>query len=849
MDITAELIPIESLNKILLDENERIMFENFELNRNHFSFKHSYDDYISELDSYVASLIREEITPKSEQLIMSYVENILSKNINTNKFYGSMLLSQYLYNQKNNSNYELFPSLKIIVNKFQNDFDNMKLYYLKELEKSDLKIDYFMVNIISNMVNLYGNVNFLLTLFFKGNKELKLHLINCYGVYFSVENLSYEQLLTLKPFFDDLLYSNVNQMHLSSISLSDSDNEKLNLLNEYIKSSDETIIKFLTKINAKNNFYIQELIGCIKDVNKLKFSNFVSGSCLSRLRLYELNIIFRECRKETILSILNDFSDLEVVDGYSQDLYLSLLLNLEDKEEKEKYILSNIKNKKRFNNRTIFNLLLSMKHKDALALLNHQSFIERFNCFEIAFLLKILQTSGRYIIKFLNKHYNESFGFFENVWLKYLQGLQRELVERKSINYINSLYYAWQIGSFSLLNYIDIMDIMKSLFSNENLDKKIDISTLESILYYFFNLNVNHETSVSIQSPMSFIHNTTYGNFSFTNNRICINEIQLKSTPRDNLDIIASFFHEKSHYQQYKKMKNADPDFKLIQITKEFGMYKSLVYGNKEAIISDNYCKLGIECDANLRGILENISFLDFVNKNLADSLYSSQKKIFKTFLNNRKQLERVDYSNNIVYDTDYMFDLNVPKTKIQELIKDYPVLSYEYHENGEKKSVIEFMFSLRENIEHLAKLKNADLQVEDKSYFVKKVRVYRELLKKRQTFLTYNGEIISNKQEKFNDWVTLIDCIGYNLEINLQIVDYLMASVMNFLEVANSSDLLEAKDLFIVLCQKLSKVTNVELSNKDAQVLFLESLKTYRQVLIYLIESPDDLMNNKRDM
>lgn len=828
-DNTMELIPLSQLSDILLDENELQLFLHFDENRNHFSEKHSYEEYYEQLDSYVASLVEVRNMPTAELLITSFVENFLKKNLDTDKFYGSKLLKVSLQHPESVSKLEC---LQFIVDYYQKNRKQIETHYLKLFAKKSFSFNEYSWNILSNLIYFNCDENFVFHLFFNGNSILKDYLVRYYGVYFQLEKLSYNQLISFQPYFSLLLNNFYNQYYLSKRSLACQTEKKEQYILNCIKSSDENILFALSHIHFKDSAYIKELIFSIKDFNCLTFSSFTGDSSLALLGLSYLDFILKKCSQKTIYSILFHFKDDEIKEGFSQNLYLLLLLNMKNKEIRKQFIVQFMHREKRFNYKTLYNLLITMDSNDVLDLLQNSLVITNFNCYEMAFLLKALNFSYDTILKFVNDNYLLNFSSYQDIYRQYVDKLQEELQTGSSLRYTNGLYYAWSSGTPCLLDLISIEDVIKNLFSKDNFDKKIDISTMQSILNYYFNYNLDHEVDILFSSPIEFKSTTLNGGYRYELHQIVLNDSNIKSIPRENLTMISTFFHEKNHYLQMKKIGELDANYHLIQIAKEYLMYQSLAYKGKEAISSENYSRMEIECDANLRGIIETLAFLNHVNKDYLKKVYNSKKSELKDYLKLKQAIERKDFQNNMYYDTDYYFDLYTTKEDVRKFIKKCPILLYEYLPQGEKKSALDLLMDYNQ-CKQIYETLSASGKNFDKRDSVRKLRVYELLLDKRKSFVSFDGEIICNQKERFNDWRLLLDALIKNMPNQIQIVDYLISSVRSYIDVATFNDLQNTKEFFISLSSKLNSVFPLEMQSISCED-FLDHLIQYRNYLFH---------------
>ena len=356
---------------------------------------------------------------------------------------------------------------------------------------------------------------------------------------------------------------------------------------------------------------------------------------------------------------------------------------------------------------------------------------------------------------------------------------------------------------------------------------------MKSIMTLLFQSILKDEAKVSLLNPLFFKRITFIGTHEDTlNPSINMNIKYLHVTPRENKKIIDSFFHEKSHNKQNMEFLNSDPNFRGIQMAKERLMYEVLVYKENGDFSSENYCKMGLECDANLRGILESIMFFSYVNSEFAKENYNIQKLKFKNFLTNRSNLERMYLRTGQFYDVDYLFDSLYSKEALLLIVSRYPILLYEYHEDGSKKTIYELMTTFNALKNRKERLKNEE---HEESEYARLMRIYRELIFKRQKFLVYQGKIINNKLERFNDWKELIDSIHKDVNMDIQIVDYLWQSISSFLNVASETDLKEALNIFQYLNQKLAFFLHVDQTVMEENIYkdVLNRLSDFKNIIL----------------
>lgn len=844
---TGNLISIESLEAILLDENIQKKLLDFENNRDFFLENKSYNDYYNALEDYVTSLLRYPYSVKNEEYIKSFVNNFLIKDLNKDKLCGSRFLLSYESMSRNSSLYQSISILFDLKKQFIENLEKEKSNYLEIFAQYDLVLTDELKKIMNNLICYYDSQEFVFNLFLNGNETLKNYIIDNYKKYFLIEKIEVDQLEIVVDHLYNILYSYENIAYIENFTMRKIKQGKEKYISDYITSKDERIVEVLKKVSFSDTAYISYLIQKLKNKDLITFECLYSGKVLSNFSIDGLKTFFKGCTQEKIITLLSEFETSFLEDGYSQILFMSLILNIEDKDKQIEYILKNIKSESKFNLETINYLVRNVIMRSRYEILNSSEFVERLNHYEMAFLLYFLNYPDNEIVEFIAERYNKQYLSYENIRIDYLSNLQNEVRSKNGYDYIKSLYLAWYAGNKEVSDYIPIEDILKAIFSNENIDRKTDYSAFLAIFDAYFRKNLNNKVNISFLSPMFFGSTKDKGHNVVNNNKININKRLIKNTSRGCFGLLETFFHEKSHYNQEIKMESANPNVHLIQMAKEISLYSELVYGN-DTNVSENYCKMGLECDANLRMVMETFSFFRHINPDLVkrDSESGSYEKLnskFKNFLEQRSHLERKDLNTDIIYDVDYIFDTLVSTEKIAVLMNKYPVLYFEYKENGEKKTIIDLFNDRDILIKNLNNIIASGVKI-NKADFTRRIRVYNELIRKRKQVVSYNNKIISNKNEIYNDWSLLIIYLGGNKERDNEYIDYLIDSIKCFMESASSEEKLEAENILENLLIKLTRLVplNDYMVNQNnlSKVLFL--LESYREQL----NNVDDV---KRDM
>ena len=135
-----------------------------------------------------------------------------------------------------------------------------------------------------NLINFYGNSKFAFKLFFNGNADLKKFLIHNYPVYFSLESMTYSQILRFRPYFSLLLRTANNRNYLENMNKNNIEKGKMKLISSFILSSDELIVAALSNIKFKDTAFIRYLVSKLSNKNLLTFEAFSSVSALSNMR-------------------------------------------------------------------------------------------------------------------------------------------------------------------------------------------------------------------------------------------------------------------------------------------------------------------------------------------------------------------------------------------------------------------------------------------------------------------------------------------------------------------------------------------------------------------------------------
>jgi len=843
---TKELIPIYSLTKILSNENEMNKLLNFEINRDNFSSTNDFYDYYIALDNYAAELVKDDYSIENEMMITSFISNLLKKYEFKDEFYGSNFLITCMKNPEIVIKFAKCDLLREMLVKFCANENKIEAYYLKKFKDKNLVFTESLQNILVHLINLNANSKYVLDIFLNSNKEVQNFILSSFSEYFDIESLSIPQILRLKPYIGQVLCTMSNKSYFSDINLTKISSNKLKLIIELVVKNDSNIVNLLSNIDFISSDSIKYLISKLKDKNLLEFKSFGKRSSLKNLNLWELNSLFEDCSKDKIVSILDSFDSIYLSNEASYNLYISLLYNLNDIKLLKKYILENISDKNRFNYNTIYNSLLLLSQEDMLAVVNDKKFISNFNEFEMSFLLSLLKIDEDYIVYYVNNNYSKEYKTFDDISNEYITHFQNEINEKNDVKYINVLYYSFSECSKPLKEYFSFEDVMKVLFSNENMDKELDFSTIKFILLSYFREALDYEAWVMFNSPTSFTRTSTHGFNLAGRNMIYLNQNYIEKTPRGNESVLSTFFHEKAHHYQTIKMKNASPEYRMLQCLKELIMYDKLVYGKNGIEIDENYCKLGIECDANLKSTLEMIKFFNFVNKEYANNKYNIEKLEFKSYIESQKKQERKDYDSNVIYDVNFMFDNFIPKKDLIEKIKEYPILLFEYKNNGEKKSILDLFENMNILCNEKKRLDESGIEY-DKADMMKKIRLYRELIKNRQNFVSYKNNIISNKEEKFNDWVLILNQLLKDKE-NVQLIDYLINSIISFNEVSSENEKKVTVDIFKILNKKLFKILpdDIKIINDLSSYNLLVNLNQYKK---YLDNKECIIDNISRDM
>ena len=227
----------------------------------------------------------------------------------------------------------------------------------------------------------------------------------------------------------------------------------------------------------------------------------------------------------------------------------------------------------------------------------------------------------------------------------------------------------------SILSDIDIEPILEFLYKNPTF--KITKAYFEIILSRLF-----RKITISSYPNIKLKIKNIYDEGIQKNNEIIINARNIKDTLNKNIEIFSVFFHELIHEKQEKTIYNTY-DYEILKQLKD-----ELLRSKIDTYYDENYYNISTEVEAFIKGKIMSINYFYKKCKQIPD--IEKRKKEIKEYCKYDKITDRKNNEN--IYSLEYLFDKIYPKEEIKKAIEIYPILLFEYNEDGTKKSLQELI-------------------------------------------------------------------------------------------------------------------------------------------------------------
>ncbi len=830
MEKTGGLVPISFLEQILLDKKLTKAFLHFEDNRDLFDSAISKESYYESLEDFVYKLLCAECNEYSKKLIKNYIHYFVLNNIKDKNIFGNRVLAKIVKNNALNPEFLKIREVKYAFDLFRNNKEKYyKKFYKFFTTNQDISLGIVDRNILRNMISLDENADYVLDLFLKSGDSVRRFLGENYYHFFLFENLTEENVSYFMPYLKYFFKNSSNYLYFQSLNLKNVDLGKNKVILEAILATDENIANFLNSFSAMS---VEVIIIALNALHKFDLLNLYSFSNLCYLQCNDLEKIFQKFSQNKLIAFLESFKNKSNRKFFTSAILIALFRNIKSIDVQKKYLKELLclgRNHETCFDFKTFSLLLKSLDKNAFSEIISSKEAKIFlNSYEMGFLLNSFSVADT--IGIVNRIYNTSYSSYEELKEEYVTLLKQELVMQKDIYYTQSLFFCFD-QEFSLKYQIDVMDVFKNLFSKENKDKEIDVSTLKCICLYFAKQYVNEECMVDFSLRSS----KNIGGWDPESKKISIHSSIFSSQIIENKNFFETFFHENIHRLQNTVWnQNINANAKEITIVKDSYLYEKLVAGKDSRDNKENYNHLSNECDANLRGLLDTIQFFKEVNPDIAEELYDAEKVNLESFLFQFEMLERKDTEKNSYYTIDFLFDSMTSEEERKVIIQKNPVLLNEYHANGKKKSVLEIMGRKNRLVSFLHDMRlglQKDEMYDEKEY-VKAIRICNALLERRKQFIVYNEQFIFDVQEKEKDLLELAQALIVDSAMSLEIVDYMIEMVGKYRDCKNKSEMnVSFKEVYNVL----QRAYSVDISNYlEEDEKLLEVLLKIRENMVY---------------
>ena len=310
---------------------------------------------------------------------------------------------------------------------------------------------------------------------------------------------------------------------------------------------------------------------------------------------------------------------------------------------------------------------------------------------------------------------NKSFDYLK--YTKNAKTLFNNTLDKEKLSYVelnNYLtFYAYNDYNIEKNNLLRIITILTKKFSNEYFDKNVFVHIFKELCKSYMNEN-------NINKKIEIV----FSDYDVDNNIIYLNYNNIDCNIINNLEYIKITF--------YKLIKS---NFKTLNLNSE---YINLLEIKDKLINQKNNTDLSI---INLDNYLKYISIQQLEKYLNQQAIQSFDEYVAQIVENNKKCKQKIYFTDNEIFEKFYH------QNEIKELKNEYPILNYEYDENGKYKSISQI---IEEKISTLNNLKS------EKEKYVEIQKFYDNLLKYRSC------ELFSLLNDYYS--LLLIDSVDSNL-------------------------------------------------------------------------------------
>lgn len=258
------------------------------------------------------------------------------------------------------------------------------------------------------------------------------------------------------------------------------------------------------------------------------------------------------------------------------------------------------------------------------------------------------------------------------------------------LNYIN-IYFKKTIP-MKFVNYI-----FKNLLKKENIDKKYSLDSLVNLFKYFiYNVLESIESDFVVAVTNDEIA-TKEVFVNYEEKKFYLNKDKINVKPRNNVYIFGSIFFE---LEKLKLQIEKDPD--TIDYEEYLNKKEEVIINELgESYFSKNFGYMSNDTNIRLKSIIDEMRYFKEVSIYLYDEYLAEMTKKINSALETVKtpDYSTIKYANLTVNDLMEKLVRSNPYIALR-----HPILSYEYHNNGIKKSILDLVIEY----EHLIRKRDS---------------------------------------------------------------------------------------------------------------------------------------------
>ncbi len=624
-------------------------------------------------------------------------------------------------------------NLEVLANTFYlGNFEKLyaKIFKIEDSEELDTELFLKNLSITANFIKSKTNYNHIITeeyrkiLEYLPNELIEKNLEFCINI-FNIENFEDLYAKVLSPKENEELN---NDLVAERINIFLEHLEKQNLESYILKDEHRKIIEVLPKEFVKNNIefcmskfdkslYFKLLPKCFSDDETEKIDIEEAKKILEKIKQktdekFDYGNIFERreadnCWNEIIAKLPKEFIK-------ENSEYLISLLDKKIPEKSKIYFLQNIPEdvinkyeEKLITKISIENIGVYQRYLDYLTSNSEQSLIKSSIGIQILDFINLNSNNDTPEFLKIKELFDKEKSKYENLDMgKYSRYLPENYSELHiSMDKATFEEFLGDLEKIKFLkgnipeeycDYIIKQKLTENSILNQDLDKHLPM------LKRIFEEKVKHLLLKDGLDgyTIEFFENdgVTLGYHNKTTKTIGFLEDNLINLNATNTHIINTAYHEIKHGIQAKHYKTTD--FSKLNGSL-YNMIKEEIIRDEDKLFYDrNYTRMYCEIDARLagtRGQAEYLKFLGISEEQIIENVGSTAKTLKEIVETNKKEeQENTDYASNKVDKEGRIVSISQKASELikknPEWLKNYPVLSLEFDESGERKKTPEIL-------------------------------------------------------------------------------------------------------------------------------------------------------------